>query len=240
MSKAANSQLPQVPEWTNTAPDKIAEVEQLVWVEANGWDDITASLTCLEKNDGQWETARPAIPVTIGRTGMIPGNGWLTYPESYPHKQEGDGKTPVGIYPILFAYGYAPIEEVPAMKVPYLPVTKQMRCVDDPKSKHYNKLVDLDEIAHPYWDSAEEMYRDDDLYKWGLVMDYNFTQVKQGAGSCVFVHLWRSPESPTAGCTAMTEENFLSLLKWLDLAKNPALVATPNSWSQAFQELLKM
>lgn len=231
--------LPSVPEWQLRYPEVVAKTEQIIWVEASDWDQITATLSCWQKEKNGWQRAMQ-FPVTIGRSGMIPGNGTLTYPGENPHKQEGDGKTPVGIYPVLYTYGYARSGQSPTMGMPYLPVTKRMRCVDDPKSRHYNKLVDLDLIEKPDWDSAEEMYREDDLYKWGIVVDYNFTQVVQGAGSCVFLHLWRSPESPTAGCTAMAEENMLALLEWLRGDQQPIMIATPQVWSEAFRELVAL
>jgi len=55
----------------------------------------------------------------------------------------------------------------------------------------------------------------DDLYKWGVMVRYNGDALA-GAGSCIFLHIWRNPESPTEGCTAMAEEDLLAILGWLE------------------------
>ncbi|MEJ2489338.1 MAG: hypothetical protein P8Y50_06050 [Sulfurovaceae bacterium] len=43
-------------------------------------------------------------------------------------------------------------------------------------------------------------------------------------GSCIFLHI---KSIPTMGCTAMSEEAMLELLKWLDPAKAPILIQAP-------------
>ena len=63
----------------------------------------------------------------------------------------------------------------------------------------------------------------DGLYRWGIVVGHNPAN-QPGAGSCIFIHLWRGPGQPTAGCTAMSEENLPRILAWLDPALDPRLV----------------
>ena len=72
------------------------------------------------------------------------------------------------------------------------------------------------------------MLRDDDLYKWGVFVEHNTKPTKPEYGSCIFFHLWRGPGKHTAGCTAMTENNMLDLIKWLDASKEPRLVQLVN------------
>jgi D-alanyl-D-alanine dipeptidase len=102
-------------------------------------------------------------------------------------------------------------------------------CVDDPASDYYNQVFDADTLpeAGPGakdWTSFEAMRRDlaygDDLYKWGVVVRYNDVGVP-GAGSCIFLHVWQGSESPTAGCTAMAEEDLLSLIGWMEPGSGP-------------------
>jgi hypothetical protein len=50
-----------------------------------------------------------------------------------------------------------------------------------------------------------------------------------GEGSCIFLHIWRSPEKGTAGCTAMAEEDLLAVLLWLKNEKNPLLAQLPRA-----------
>jgi len=126
----------------------------------------------------------------------------------------------------VFGYAQAPPtgSVLPGgLALPYEPMPLGAVCVDDVGSAYYTRVFDADTLpeAGPGakdWASAEDMRRDlafgDDLYKWGVVVQYNDGAVP-GAGSCIFLHVWRGPDSPTAGCTAMAEENLLALLGWL-------------------------
>lgn len=198
---------------------------QAMVVEANHDTDITGTLTCWERSSPRdtWRPAGPGIAVTLGRTGMVPGNGLVSW-NSGQLKREGDGKTPVGIFSVDMVFGYATPDKAAFVKLPYLMVEARHFCVDDPESRHYNRIVDSNVVAEKDWISAEEMLRKDGLYLWGIVPGYNTRHVEPGGGSCIFLHLWRSPDSPTEGCTAMEQSDMESLLCWLDPARSPVLV----------------
>jgi len=66
----------------------------------------------------------------------------------------------------------------------------------------------------------------DDLYKWGVVVAHNPPAIP-GAGSCIFLHVWKDARSATAGCTAMPEQDLVHLLRWLDPRARPVLVQMP-------------
>ena len=83
------------------------------------------------------------------------------------------------------------------------------------------------------------MRRSDDLYKWGIVVEHNRTAMP-GAGSCIFLHVWKGPASPTAGCTAMPENELVKLLRWLDPAAHPILVQMPRAKYSAVQSKLAL
>jgi L,D-peptidoglycan transpeptidase YkuD (ErfK/YbiS/YcfS/YnhG family) len=70
------------------------------------------------------------------------------------------------------------------------------------------------------------MLRNDDLYKWGLVVAHNAARMPR-AGSCIFLHIWKNSGSPTAGCTAMPERDLVNLLRWLKPGARPVLVQMP-------------
>ena len=42
------------------------------------------------------------------------------------------------------------------------------------------------------------------MYRRGLLVDYP-TDAKARAGSCIFIHVWHSPTTGTAGCVSMPE-----------------------------------
>ncbi len=156
-----------------------------------------------------WRKVGPEIPVVVGRTGIAHAGA----------KKEGDGKSPAGIYPIGTAFGYAPSAD---FRIPYRQLRDTTECVDDAASKFYNEVVDRDQVPAADWKSSEKM-RSVGEYVWGVVVNYNTPPVA-GKGSCIFLHVWGGPNSTTAGCTAMREEDLLTVLRWLDPAKNPKLV----------------
>lgn len=162
--------------------------------------------------DGEWQRVGDGIPIVVGRSGVGP-------------KQEGDGRSPQGIFPLGFAFGY---EETPplATDLTYRHLPPESVCVDDSESSRYNHIV-FEPGPDPDWNSAEAMRRDlahgDDLYALGVTVEYN-PDATPGAGSCIFLHIWRSPESPTAGCTAMAEGDLRTVLGWLQPRFEPILV----------------
>ena len=70
------------------------------------------------------------------------------------------------------------------------------------------------------------MRRDDHVYELGVVVEHNDACVP-GRGSAIFLHVWREPGAPTAGCTSMARDDLLRLLRWLDPAAEPLLVQLP-------------
>ena len=154
-----------------------------------------------------WRAVGEAIPVVAGRSGFAaPGA-----------KREGDGRTPAGLFPLERGFGYGPLNT----RITHIVLTPDMIWIDDPRSSMYNTLVDRREGERF---SHEIMRRRDDLYKYGLVVEYNTKTIVPGAGSAIFFHVWRSPASATAGCVAMAESDMVSLLTWLDPASEPLAV----------------
>lgn len=199
-----------------------AETGQLVVVTSPGDSSIAGTLSRYEKKEGQWVLAGAPHAVSLGRTGVAWGSG--IHEESLIHgipKREGDGKSPAGFFHFGNAFGYAPGSEA-TFKLPYLQATETLECVDDGFNPHYNQLVDTKEVMKD-WNSSEMMLRKDDQYRWGIVVEHNMPAKSMG-GSCIFFHIWSKPGAPTAGCTAMTEENLLVLMHWLDPALQPVLV----------------
>jgi D-aminopeptidase len=100
--------------------------------------------------------------------------------------------------------------------------------VDDPRSPHYNRLVDEAETTKD-WSSAENMRRGDDLYRLTVWVGHNDSPPVADAGSCIFLHLREGPEATTAGCTAVEAEPMARLLRWLDPKARPVLVQLPDA-----------
>ena len=139
-----------------------------------------------------------------------------------PRKKEGDGKSPAGIYPITAIFGLNALNETGPYKMPYLHFSKSMQGVEDPSSQYYNQIVDTERIEKT-WNSAE-MLGSIPAYEYGAVIGFNENPTCSDSGSCVYIHLWEDRSIPTAGCTAMSKENLLKVLKWMNSKQNPLIV----------------
>jgi D-alanyl-D-alanine dipeptidase len=203
---------------------------QLVTVVTDDWNRFSATLHRYERSPGQaWQAVGSPIDAVIGREGYgwgrgIHGDG---PPEGRrgPTKREGDGRSPAGVFAIGTAYGYEATQS--AVSLPYVQATPELRCVDDPKSNHYNRIVSITRTAID-WKSAEHMRRRDDLYAIAIVVEHNTQQTEPGAGSCIFIHVWKGPDSGMTGCTAMPMQTLEGLAGWLR-PNAAALVALPRS-----------
>jgi L,D-peptidoglycan transpeptidase YkuD (ErfK/YbiS/YcfS/YnhG family) len=125
-------------------------------------------------------------------------------------KHEGDGATPAGNYPLVSILYRPDRISSPASHLPVSPLAPNDGWVDEPTDANYNRLVSL-----PYPASAEQMWRDDDLYDAVVVIGYNMEPVIPGAGSAIFLHVATADFAPTAGCIAVNKEILLSLLPLL-------------------------
>jgi L,D-peptidoglycan transpeptidase YkuD (ErfK/YbiS/YcfS/YnhG family) len=213
----------------SSLPDAMAESRQLILVTTGGWDAVDGELRLYERDsiDDQWKAAGEKIPIVVGRNGMAWGSGLHGGAVGEgPMKREGDGRSPAGVFSLGSAFGYAPPEQTGDLKLPYVQAVATLECVDDPQSALYNRIIDRAGVENPDWRSSERMRRDDDQYRWGVVVDHN-AKCASGRGSCVFLHIWEGPGKGTAGCTAMNSSSMEDLLRRLDAKKRPILVQLP-------------
>lgn len=215
-----------------TPPEALASATQLVVVTTPGWDATTGVLQrfARERPGSPWRAEGGPVPVVVGRSGLAWGVGFDEIAgagagTAGPRKREGDGRSPAGAFPLGRAFGFAPAATAP-LRLPYLPLTAGIECVDDPESDHYNRLVDRASVSEPDWRSAERM-REIGVYRLGVVVDYNADPPTPGRGSCIFLHIWGGPRSTTAGCTALDAGELTTVVEWLDPRANPALVQLP-------------
>ena len=211
-------------------PDATAQVLVVTTPE---WTNLAGSAQRFERSGrGRFHKVGAPFAIVVGRTGM----GWDQRlkdvgPASAPFKHEGDGRAPAGIFPLGAAFGY---ESSVATHLPYLALNAAIECVDDAKSTQYNQLVDS-HVTPKDWNSSEQMRRTDELYHYGVVVAYNQPPVS-GAGSCIFLHVWKSADAGTDGCTAMDPAKILLLLSWFDPEKHPLLVQMPRAQYQQMRK----
>ncbi len=201
--------------------------QQIVLVVANDFNTSTAYLECYEGNKKIFST----IKVNIGKNGLGWGLGEkkLTIKSNEPLKYEGDKKAPIGVFNLTTLFGYSKKHNY---NMPYLYTSEKLICVDDSKSNFYNHIIQ----AHGDEKSFEYMKRRDNQYQLGIVVEHN-KQAKEERGSCIFLHVKKSENSPTAGCTAMKLAEIQKIASWLNKKKNPILIQIPHSLSREILEL---
>jgi L,D-peptidoglycan transpeptidase YkuD (ErfK/YbiS/YcfS/YnhG family) len=203
--------------------------QQMMLVVTKDWQAVDGQLQRFEFAAPSWQAVGPPIRVVVGRNGLGWGRGLHPMPEPGPQKREGDGKSPAGIFALRYAFGYEAAEKVPGIKMPYLQCTRSLECVDDPKSSHYNEILDRPTNAPADWHSSEKMLMTNGQYRYGIVIGHNASPAVPGAGSCVFMHIWLGPGIGTSGCTAMRQGDIESLLGWVDVRDNPVLIQLPRA-----------
>jgi D-alanyl-D-alanine dipeptidase len=199
--------------------------QQIIVVVTPDWGSTTGTMQRFERATltSEWKSLESGVPVVVGRTGVAWGVGFDGVSGEGPHKHEGDGKAPAGIFPLDTAFGFAPVDSMRAVRLPYVQLLPTTDCVDDTASAHYNTVVDKASVPRVDWNSAEHM-REVAQYKIGVIVGYNAAPPVKGRGSCIFLHIWAGPDSHTAGCTALEEAQLRDLMLWLDPAKRPLLV----------------
>tara|TARA_R110002096_G_scaffold80453_6_gene188560 strand:+ start:3476 stop:4018 length:543 start_codon:yes stop_codon:yes gene_type:complete len=133
------------------------------------------------------------------RFGCTIGRGGVTR-----DKREGDAATPAGSHRIMDML-YRPDRLRGADLPPWArPIGLRDLWSDDPRDPDYNHLV---RAPHRY--GHEQMRRADPLYDLVMITDWNWPRAVPGKGSAIFVHSWRRPCFPTAGCVALARPDLL-------------------------------
>lgn len=189
--------------------NSIGQSSQIILVRDNSFLFFTrTTLYTMEKRGNVWQMAFEPLDAVAGAKGFAEPGG----------KREGDGKTPSGIYPLKMTFGY---DAAIRTKMPYRQASADDMWVDDPQSDDYNRWIKKQETQPA---SFEMMKRDDNLYKYGIIIEYNTDPVIKGNGSAIFLHIWKGKGTTTAGCVAVSEENILKILEWLDPAAAPLII----------------
>ena len=132
------------------------------------------------------------LPCTAGRGGVR------------DDKREGDGATPTGTHRIIgMLYRPDRITRPAPWATPILPGDLWSDASGQPDYNHH--------VRAPYAPSHESLRRADPLYDLVLLTDWNWPDAVPGLGSAIFLHQWRRPGAPTAGCLAMSRGD----LRWL-------------------------
>lgn len=115
-------------------------------------------------------------------------------------KVEGDGATPRGSHRIVGLL-YRPDRIAPPADWA-VPIRPGDLWSDDSKAPDYNL-----QVRAPYPHSHETLRRADPMYDLILITDWNWPRAQPCRGSAIFVHQWRRPGYPTAGCIGLRRDH---------------------------------
>ena len=221
------------------------ESRQLMLVISDNWQAVQAKIYRFERPDAQtkWNTTNQPIQAVLGKKGMGWGRGLHRHEDTNgDYRVEFDKRSPAGIFTLGTVFGLATPKQAKswlgALKMPYLELAEPIRCVGDHDSSHYNELLDITRTKSDWRDEPNENMReialaDEMAYQWGVFINHNINSTQQKkdsvSGSCIFLHIWKEPTLGTAGCTAMTRENMVRIIRWLNQSKTPILVQLPRS-----------
>lgn len=124
---------------------------------------------------------------SIGRGGLILGEA----------KREGDGCTPRGAHRITGVMYRADRIACPGPGARR--IGRGDLWSDDPGDPRYNQPV-----RAPHRFSHEALRRADRQYDLVLITGWNRSPARPGRGSAIFLHRWRRPGAPTAGCIGLS------------------------------------
>jgi D-alanyl-D-alanine dipeptidase len=203
---------------------------QVLIVVTDRWDAVAGTLQRFERETagGRWTPVGSRVAVVVGRSGLAWGRGVAGDAASGgPVKKEGDGKAPAGVFRLGTSFGQSR-QPLPGVALPYRSLDGNVECVDDVRSEHYNTLVTRQEVGRVDWSTSERMWTEP-LYEWGIVVEHNAPDVTAGAGSCIFLHVWKGAGAGTAGCTAMDGQHLTHVIRWLQPTSRPLLVQLPQA-----------
>ncbi len=213
-----------------------ADCRQAIIGISKGWNSSEVTLSLVERlRNGQWKRVLGPIPGRLGRSGLVWGLGLHTSPRGAVTKQEGDGRSPAGIFRIggLWVTNKEPV--VHHRRLPEVKVGPADLWVSDPRMPHlYNRHVRLDHPARTPWELHEQMRQNDYPHSIKLLICHNTEDTPGrpvvGAGSSIFFHIWRRDgAAPTAGCTSMAEANLRALISRLDPTLHPVYILLPHA-----------
>lgn len=134
------------------------------------------------------------FPCTVGRGGIVAAKA----------KREGDGATPAGVHGLVGMLYRRDRLARPADWA--LPIGPFDLWSDDPRDEGYNLMT---RVPHAF--SHERLHRADPMYDLVILTDWNWPHAEPGRGSAIFIHQWRRPGAPTAGCIGLPR----AALRWI-------------------------
>lgn len=204
---------------------------QLILIVAPDWNTPHGEVFLYNRENphSPWKRLENSTPCMLGRNGLAWGRGLVDQDIPGPRKKEGDGRTPAGLFPLPFVFGYdsSVTAKQSGVRMPYFELTSSMVCVTDGHSAVFNEIADTKNPKGASWTCQERMVRDNNANRLGVFIGHNRRDPKPEAGSCVFLDI--QPTQPTGGSIGCPEATLRRIMVWLDPASNPAIAILPHS-----------
>ena len=208
-------------------PAALRAAERLVMVTVANEDGPAAIVERFERATPvqPWRAVGALLPAVVGKKGVAWGAGYRELADAgEPLKQEGDLKSPMGIYALGATFGFEAASYPGHMK---LEMGRHI-CVEEPRSQSYGRIVDSSAVEKGI--KFDEMAAEK-LYRKGVIVDYPADAANK-AGSCIFIHVWREPGKGTAGCVALNEGDVGDLQGWASEKPTAIAILTPAAKSR--------
>ena len=190
-----------------------ADTSQVIIVHASTYQTTHATLETFAKVGGVWKPVFAPMSARIGSKGFS------------DHHLEYVSNTPVGVFGFgSTMYGIA---ANPGVKYAYHVLVPNDYWNENPTSAQYNTF----EHGTNPGGASEALWQIDPAYLYFAFITYNVPAIA-GKGSAIFLHVATS--SPTAGCVSLPKADLLKVLTWLDPAKSPRIVLSPDSQLHRF------
>lgn len=134
------------------------------------------------------------LPCAVGRNGLT------------KNKKEGDTSTPIGKFKFNKIYYRADRIKKVKFMIDSSIIQETDGWCDDENSEFYNQFIQF-----PFSESAERLYRDDNLYDLVCILNYNTSPIIPGRGSAIFLHVAKPDFDGTEGCIAIEKEELLKI-----------------------------
>lgn len=149
-------------------------------------------------SDGRFDLGGSETRCALGRSGVIAAD----------EKREGDGASPLGVWPIRRLLYRPDRGGAPDTALPAAPLAENDGWCEMPGDPAYNQ-----QVKQPYAAEVDWMWREDALYDLVVILGHNDDPVVPGAGSAIFLHIARPGYTPTQGCVALSRPDLEALLK---------------------------
>lgn len=194
------------PAFAQECPPPLADALRLALVITPDMQSSTAQLQLFTRRSqaAPWRAAGAAEPAMVGTNGLAWGYTFAAYKrDDEPEKVEGDKRTPAGFFKLGPSFGFEPSSRAGHITV----MPGETVCVEDAASAAYNTITQRSRLEPGL--KADNM-RDTALFRNGLFVAYPSDRATK-RGSCIFVHIWSSPTTGTAGCVALPEPSVEAL-----------------------------